>query len=144
MNGAKAQVATCPGKVETGKWYDVELKVVGDSIHASLDGKEIFAAKLKANTQPGIFSTATLDEKTGEIILKIANTSTEHTTAKVNLNGKDIKDGKLIRLSAKNGLEENTIDNPTNVYPVESFITTQKNGVEVEVPANSLNILRLK
>ncbi len=144
VNGAKAQVATCAGKVETGKWYDIELKVVGDSIFASLDGKEIFATKLKGNTQPGIFSTATLDEKTGEVILKIANTSTENTTAKINLNGKDIKDGKLIRLSAKNGLEENTIDNPTNIYPVENYVTTEKNGATVEIPANSLNILRLK
>ncbi len=144
VNGAKAQVATCAGKVETGKWYDIELKVVGDSIFASLDGKEIFATKLKGNTQPGIFSTATLDEKTGEVILKIANTSTENTTAKINLNGKDIKDGKLIRLSAKNGLEENTIDNPTNIYPVENHVTTEKNGATVEIPANSLNILRLK
>ena len=144
VNGAKGQVATCPGSVETGKWYDIELKVVGDSIFAKMDGKEIFAAKLKGNTHPGIFSTATLDEKTGEVIVKIANTSTENTTAKVNLQGKSIQDGKLIRLSAKNGLEENTIDNPTNVYPVESFITTKKDGVEMEIPANSLNILRLK
>ncbi len=144
VNGGKGQIATCPGKIETGKWYDIELKVVGDSIFASVDGKEIFATKLKANTQPGVFSTATLDEKTGEVILKIANTSTDNTTAKVNLQGKNISDGKLIRLSAKNGLEENTIDNPTNIYPVESYITTQKNGVEVEIPANSLNIFRLK
>ena len=144
VNGSKAQIATCAGKVETGKWYDIELKVVGDSIFAKLDGKEIFATKLKANTQPGIFSTATLDEKTGEVILKIANTSTEGTTAKINLQGKDIKDGKLIRLSAKNGLEENTIDNPTNIYPVENYVTTEKNGATVEIPANSLNILRLK
>ena len=144
VNGAKGQVATCPGSVETGKWYDIELKVVGDSIFAKMDGKEIFAAKLKGNTHPGIFSTATLDEKTGEVIVKIANTSTENTTAKVHLQGKNIQDGKLIRLSAKNGLEENTIDTPTNVYPVESFITTKKDGVEMEIPANSLNILRLK
>ena len=144
VNGAKAQIATCPGKVEANKWYDIELKVVGDSIFASVDGKEIFATQLKANTLPGIFSTATLDEKTGEVILKIANTSTENTTAKINLQGKEIKDGKLIRLSAKNGLEENTIDNPTNVYPVENFVTTEKNGATVEIPASSLNIIRLK
>ena len=144
VNGAKSQIATCPGKIETGKWYDIELKVVGDSIFAKLDGKEIFSTKLKANTLPGIFSTATLDEQTGEVILKIANTSTEHTTAKINLQGKEIKAGKLIRLSAKNGLEENTIDNPTNIYPVENYVTTEKNGATVEIPASSLNIIRLK
>ena len=120
------------------------MKVVGDSIFAKLDGKEVFSTKLKANTLPGIFSTATLDEQTGEVILKIANTSTEHTTAKINLQGKEIKNGKLIRLSAKNGLEENTIDNPTNIYPVENYVTTEKNGATVEIPANSLNIIRLK
>lgn len=144
VNGAKSQIATTPGSIETGKWYDIELKVVGDSIFAKLDGKEIFSTKLKANTLPGIFSTATLDEQTGEIILKIANTSTEHTTAKINLQGKEIKNGKLIRLSAKNGLEENTIDNPTNIYPVENYVTTEKNGATVEIPASSLNIIRLK
>lgn len=144
VNGAKSQIATTPGSIETGKWYDIELKVVGDSIFAKLDGKEIFSTKLKANTLPGIFSTATLDEQTGEVILKIANTSTEHTTAKINLQGKEIKNGKLIRLSAKNGLEENTIDNPTNIYPVENYVTTEKNGATVEIPASSLNIIRLK
>ena len=145
-NGAKGQTVITKGKIETGKWYDIELKVKGDSVFAKLDGEEIFATKLKKfnNTKPGIFSTATLDEKTGEVILKIANTSTVSTTAKVNLNGKAISDGKLIRLSAINGLEENTINNPTNVYPVESYITTKKDGLDIDVPANSLNILRLK
>ena len=108
------------------------------------DGKEVFSTKLKANTLPGIFSTATLDEQTGKVILKIANTSTEHMTAKINLQGKEFKNGKLIRLSAKNGLEENTIDNPTNIYPVENYVTTEKNGATVEIPANSLSIIRLK
>lgn len=145
-NGSKVQTATCAGSVETGKWYDVELKVIGDSVYASLDGKQVFATKLQKvfNVKPGIFSSATLDEHTGEVIVKIANTSSENTMAKVNLQGKQIANGKLVRLTAKNGLEENTIDNPTNIYPVESFITTTAEGAELEIPANSLNILRLK
>ena len=144
VNGSKTQTATCKGGVETGRWYDVELKVVGDSVFAKLDGKEIFSTRLKGNTLPGVFSTATLDERTGEVILKVANTSAEHTTAHVNLKGKSVSEGKLIRLSAKNGAEENTIDNPTNVYPVETFVTTSADGMDVEIPANSLNIFRLK
>lgn len=144
VNGSKAQVATTAGSVETGKWYDVELTVKGDSIYAKLDGKEIFATMLKPNTKAGVFSTATLDEATGEVIVKIANTSSENTTAKLNIQGKSIKNGKLIRLSAKQGTDENTIDNPTNIYPVESYITTTEDGTEMEIPAYSLNIIRLK
>ncbi|WP_308273084.1 alpha-L-arabinofuranosidase C-terminal domain-containing protein [Prevotella sp.] len=144
VDGAKGQVATVSGNIETGRWYDIELKVKGDSIFASLDGKEIFATKLRANTLPGVFSTATLDENTGEVILKVANTSCENTTAEICLQGKTISNAKLIRLSAKNGKEENTIDNPTNVYPTETFVTTSTDGAVVEIPANSLNIFRLK
>lgn len=144
VDGAKGQVATVSGNIETGRWYDIELKVKGDSIFASLDGKEIFATKLRANTLPGVFSTATLDENTGEVILKVANTSCENTTAVICLQGKTISNAKLIRLSAKNGKEENTIDNPTNVYPTETFVTTSTDGAVVEIPANSLNIFRLK
>ena len=144
VDGAKGQVATVSGNIETGRWYDIELKVKGDSIFASLDGREIFASKLRANTLPGVFSTATLDENTGEVILKVANTSSENTTAEICLQGKTISNAKLIRLSAKNGKEENTIDNPTNVHPIETFVTTSTDGAVVEIPANSLNIFRLK
>lgn len=144
VGGAKGQAATVSGTIETGRWYDIELKVVGDSVYASLDGKQIFATKLRANTLPGVFSTATLDENTGEVILKVANTSSENTTAEICLQGKTIKGAKLIRLTAKNGQEENTIDNPTNVHPTETFVTTSSDGGIVEIPANSLNIFRLK
>ena len=144
VGGAKGQAATVSGTIETGRWYDIELKVVGDSVYASLDGKQIFATKLRANTLPGVFSTATLDENTGEVILKVANTSSENTTAEICLQGKTIKGAKLIRLAAKNGQEENTIDNPTNVHPTETFVTTSSDGGVVEIPANSLNIFRLK
>ena len=144
VGGAKGQAATVSGTIETGRWYDIELKVVGDSVYASLDGKQIFATKLRANTLSGVFSTATLDENTGEVILKVANTSSENTTAEICLHGKTIKGAKLIRLTAKNGQEENTIDNPTNVHPTETFVTTSSDGGVVEIPANSLNIFRLK
>lgn len=144
VGGAKGQAATVSGTIETGRWYDIELKVVGDSVYASLDGKQIFATKLRANTLPGVFSTATLDENTGEVILKVANTSSENTTAEICLQGKTLKGAKLIRLTAKNGQEENTIDNPTNVHPTETFVTTSSDGGVVEIPANSLNIFRLK
>ena len=144
VGGAKGQAATVSGTIETGRWYDIELKVVGDSVYASLDGKQIFATKLRANTLPGVFSTATLDENTGEVILKVANTSSENTTAEICLQGKTIKGAKLIRLTAKNGQEENTIDNPTNVHSTETFVTTSSDGGVVDIPANSLNIFRLK
>lgn len=144
VNGGKGQMAIASGHVETGKWYDVELNVKGDSVYAKLDGKQIFATRLKPNVTPGFFATATKDSKTGEVILKIANTNIEGTTAKISLDGKTIKNAKLIRLTAKNGSEENDIDHPTNVYPTTTVIPVNSDSIELEIPASSLNILRMK
>lgn len=144
VNGGKGQMAIASGHVETGKWYDVEIDVKGDSVYAKLDGKQIFATRLKPNVTPGFFATATKDSKTGEVILKVANTNIEGTTAKISLDGKTIKNAKLIRLTAKNGSEENDIDHPTNVYPTTTVIPVNSDSIELEIPASSLNILRMK
>lgn len=144
INGSKGQVVMAPGHVETGRWYDVELNVKGDSIYADLDGKQVFATKLKPNMTPGFFASATKDSKSGEVIVKLANTNIEATTAKVNLNGKQVTSAKLIRLTAENGAEENDIEHPTNVYPTTEQIPVNSDTIEIEIPASSLNILRLK
>lgn len=144
VNGGKGQMATVSGHVETGRWYDVEIDVKGDSVYAKLDGKQIFATRLKPNMTPGFFATATKDSKTGEVIVKLANTNIEGTTAKVSLDGKTLQNAKLIRLTAKNGSEENDIDHPTNVYPTSTNVPVHGDSIELEIPASSLSILRLK
>lgn len=144
VNGGKGQMATASGHVETGRWYDVEIDVKGDSVYAKLDGKQIFATRLKPNMTPGFFATATKDSKTGEVIVKLANTNIEGTTAKVSLDGKTLQNAKLIRLTAKNGSEENDIDHSTNVYPTSMNVPVHGDSIELEIPASSLSILRLK
>jgi alpha-L-arabinofuranosidase len=144
VNGGKGQMATVSGHVETGRWYDVEVDVKGDSVYAKLDGKQLFATRLKPNMTPGFFATATKDSKTGEVIVKLANTNIEGTTAKVSLDGKTLQNAKLIRLTAKNGSEENDIDHSTNVYPTSMNVPVHGDSIELEIPASSLSILRLK
>jgi len=143
QHGNKSQLATTPGSVETGRWYDVRLHVVGDSIYASLDGKQIFATKLKPDTKAGIFSTASLDENNGEVIVKIANTGNSATTASIDLKGYTAKDAKVIRLSSKSGMDENNLGAPTNVYPQTAGAIVSQGRVSVDVPAYSLNIVRI-
>jgi alpha-L-arabinofuranosidase len=72
------------------------------------------------------------------------NTSAIATTAKVNLKNFDAKSASVIRLTSANGTDENTINNPTNVYPVEETLTPSADCVIMDVPANSLNILKVE
>ncbi len=37
------EVVTCPGKLETGRWYDMEITCKGDTVGVKMDGKVLFA-----------------------------------------------------------------------------------------------------
>ncbi|MCR5269851.1 MAG: arabinosidase [Prevotella sp.] len=143
--GGKMQVATKRGSVEEGRWYDITLKVEGDNVKAWLDDELIFDTMLKHDTSKGIFSSATIDEKTNELIVKVVNSSEEATTASLNLSHFNAKCARVIRLAANDGMDENTLQQPTNIHPVEQILSPESaKKVLVEIPAYSLNIIRIK
>lgn len=143
-DGGKAQMGTKAGAVETGRWYDIRIDVDGDSVACYLDGKLMFESKARKNVTPGLFTSAAIDEATGEMIVKVANTSATSTTADLRLKNFAPRSARAIRLKSANGKDENTLDQPTAVYPVEETLTVGKNGLLLDVPAYSLSIVRIK
>lgn len=143
-NGIKSQQLTTPGRIQTGHWYDVVLRLKGDSVYASLDGEQVMAAKLKDNTAQGIYSNATYDEPSGEVILKVVNNSPIGTTAQVRLAGYMPTAARIVRLTADKGTEENTIESPTHVYPTDQYLNVVGSDTAIDIPAFSLNIIRFK
>lgn len=143
INGDKMQIAAKNGKIETGRWYDITLQQNGDSLKAWLDNELLFETKLIPNTTQGLFTTATLDETTGKVIVKIANTSSENTTCSINLNGYNVHTANATRLTAPKATDENSIEHPTRVYPVTETLSPVNDKLELHVPAYSLNIVTL-
>ena len=111
---------------------------------AWLDQDLIFDTVLKRNTSLGVFSSATIDERSGELIVKVVNSQEEGTTARLNISNFDVKSAKVIRLRANSGEDENTLQQPTNIYPTEHELSPECQTVDVELPAYSLNIIRIK
>jgi len=143
--GGKMQTATKRGSVEEGRWYDVTLTVSGDSVKAWLDDDLVFDTVLKQDLSKGVFSSATIDDRTGELIVKVVNTGEEHTTTSLNLKNFQAREARLIRLAANDGMDENSLQNPTCIYPTEQTLTPESaNRLLVEIPAYSLNIIRIK
>ncbi len=142
--GGKIQAAMKPGSVKEGKWYDVTLTVAGDSVKAWLDNELVFDTVLMRNTSLGVFSSATIDEQTGELIVKVVNSQEEGTTARLNVQNFPVRSASLIRLRANDGDDENTLVNPTNISPTRHELSPECNTVELELPAFSLNIVRIK
>ncbi len=142
--GGKSQIATKPGKIEAGRWYDITLQVAGDTLKCWLDQDLVFDTVMKGDVLPGIFSSATIDEPTGELIVKVVNTQSEGTTAKLNVKNLPVKQAQLTRLRANDGMDENTLQQPTNIYPTHHELSPDGNIVDVEIPAYSLNIIHIK
>jgi alpha-L-arabinofuranosidase len=143
-DGGKIQTVIKRGRVQEGKWYDVKLTVSGDSVKAWLDSDLVFDTVLKHNTSLGVFSSATIDEATGELIVKVVNSQEEGTTARLNISNFSVRSAKLIRLRANSGEDENTLQQPTNIYPTQHELSPECNAIDVELPAYSLNIIRIK
>ena len=143
-NGGKLQTVGMRGRVEQGRWYDVTLQVAGDSVKAWLDDELVFDTVLKHDATKGIFSSATIDDANGELIVKVVNTSDMATTARLNLKNFVPGAARVVRLAANDGMEENTLSAPTTIHPVEQLLSPEEGSVLLDVPPYSLNIVRIK
>ncbi len=144
VNGNRTAVVTIDGSVEEGRWYDVRVEVDDNDITAYLDGEKILETTLTGTTLPGIYTSASIDEKSNEMIIKIVNTSSVKESATLNLGSFRTSGGTLTQLRAADGKAENTLHNPTNVYPTTKAIYLDSDNPQVDIQPFSLNILRLK
>lgn len=142
-NGGKLLADSKRGHIEDGRWYDVTLQVNGDSVKAWLDNDLVFDTVLKHDDTKGIFSSATIDDANDEIIVKVVNTSDAATTAQLRLKNFKPTCARVVRLAANDGMEENTLDTPTAIYPVEQLLSPENGSVQLDVPPYSLNIVRI-
>lgn len=133
------------GRIETGRWYDIKVEVRGTSIKCSLDGKVIHDLKNPRASIKGLFASATHDQKTGEIIVKVVNGAATPKEAEINLGGA----GKLgataqaIVLTSASPKDENTLDEPTKVSPRTETLMIGGSKFTRSFPGNSFTILRI-
>lgn len=99
--------------------------------------------------QDGLFASAVVDKKKGEVIVKVANTSDKTQEVTLNLNGlKGSRSVSLTTLQCDNMDAENTLDNPNKIRPVETTATceSKKNATVLsdKLPAKSFRMYKIK
>lgn len=99
--------------------------------------------------QDGLFASAVVDKKKGEIIVKVANTSDKAQDVTLNLNGlKGSRSATATTLQSDNMDAENTLDNPNLIRPVETTATceSKKNATVLndKLPAKSFRMYKIK
>lgn len=99
--------------------------------------------------QDGLFASAVVDKKKGEIIVKVANTSDKAQDVTLNLNGlKGSRSATATTLLSDNMDAENTLENPNLIRPVETTATcvSKKNMTVLndKLPAKSFRMYKIK
>jgi alpha-L-arabinofuranosidase len=132
-----------PGHIETGRWYDVRVEVQDQNIKCYLDGKLIH--DFNQAGLPSLFASATQDQKSGQMILKVVNGSEKALDTEISLQGaKELAGtGQEIVLTSEHPTDENTLEQPTKVTPKTQTLTVAGPKFRLTFPGNSVTVLRI-
>jgi len=97
------------------------------------------------NGQDELYTSASLDERTAEVIVKVINTASVSRAVNVTLGGAKMtgKTGKAIVLESAELKAENSLDKPTNISPVERQLPTASPEFNYTLSPHSFTVLRV-
>ncbi len=144
VGGAPTLVSPyAPGRVETGRWYDIRIELQGPRIRCYLDDKLIH--DIEEREPRPLTATAGLLDKTGEVILKVVNTSSRPQETEITLDGirGTAATGKAWVMTSARPQDENSFAEPLRVSPKSETINGIGRTFRRTFPATSLSIFRI-
>ncbi|MEU7488405.1 alpha-L-arabinofuranosidase C-terminal domain-containing protein [Streptomyces sp. NPDC042319] len=140
--GAKQTLAEDATKIETGRTYDIEVKVRGRQVTLYLDGKKWGEFTDDAEAEP-FRQVVTEDEKTGELIVKVVNAQDTAARTRIDLGARPAS--STARLTTLQGAPD--AENTAEAQPISPRTSTLR-GVGRQFtytfPADSVTFLRIK
>ena len=131
------------GHIENGRWYDIGIDLSGGRIKCTLDGQLVHDIQPPKNQT--LFASSTLDDKTGEVIVKVVNGAREAREAVIDLKGAGQPEVvKALLLTSANAMDENSLDQPEKVSPKPVELTVEGGRLRHTLPANSFLLVRLR
>ncbi len=129
--------------IEPGRWYDIKIEIRGNTVKGYLDGKLIQeVAETRANVK-SLCASASRDDKSGDIILKVVNATFKPAKTLIDLKGAGIISGrgKTIVLTSESPLDENTLEEPTKVSPKTEMVNFSGTTLTHSFPGNSFTVI---
>jgi alpha-L-arabinofuranosidase len=133
-----------PGRIESDRWYDIKIELAGNRIRCYLDGELIH--DVTATPPETFFVNAGRDAARGELVVKAINTAAEPVSAALRLHGFDeiAQEAALTVLSSEQLSDNNSLERPKLVHPMDSQIGNAAAQFGHEFPPHSLSILRIR
>jgi alpha-L-arabinofuranosidase len=144
LEGGGLPSSEVPGRIETGRWYDIKVEIQGAKVTCYLDGKVVH--RVTRTPIPLLAGTAGTTAKGDELILKVVNGGSKPLDTQISLHGlPDVKPmAQLISLTGSAPNEENSFASPHNIPAVEQTISGIGPEFRHTFPAYSVTIFRLK
>jgi alpha-L-arabinofuranosidase len=132
-------------------WYYIRIVVTGARAQCYLGTNAAQAATNLVEdvtlppAQAGLLASATYSKSAGAVIVKAVNPYTVPLSTTFNLAGVNniAPAATVIQLTSGSAMDENSFANPAYVSPITNTITGAGTNFTLNLPANSLSILRL-
>lgn len=140
--GGKSTLISKPGPVETGRAYDIDIKVRGRQVTLYLDGQQWGGFTDDKPAEP-FRQVVTRDAKTGELVVKVVNAQDTAARTAIDLGGaKAAPRARVTTLAAAPDAVNTESDTP--VTPVTSTFSGVADRFTYTFPADSITFLRIK
>ncbi|MEU1191143.1 alpha-L-arabinofuranosidase C-terminal domain-containing protein [Streptomyces sp. NPDC005859] len=142
VDGGKSTLISKAGSVETGRAYDVDVKVRGRQVTLYLDGQEWGSFTDDKPAEP-FRQVVTKDRKTGDLIVKVVNAQSADARTAIDLGGAKVASRAKVTTLAAAPDAVNT-EAKTAVAPLTSTFTGVADEFTYTFPANSITFLRIR
>ncbi|MDF3148782.1 MULTISPECIES: alpha-L-arabinofuranosidase C-terminal domain-containing protein [unclassified Streptomyces] len=142
VDGGKSTLFSKAGTIETGRTYDIDIKVRGRQVTLYLDGQEWGGFTDDKPAEP-FRQVVTKDATTGDLIVKVVNAQSSAARTAIDLGGAKVaSQARVTTLSA----DPNAVNSETQtpVAPVASTFSGVADKFTYTFPANSITFLRIK
>ncbi|MFI0513728.1 alpha-L-arabinofuranosidase C-terminal domain-containing protein [Streptomyces sp. WSLK1-5] len=142
VDGGKSTLISKAGSVETGRAYDIDVKVRGRQVTLFLDGQEWGSFTDDKPAEP-FRQVVTKDGKTGDLIVKVVNAQNAAARTAVDLGGAKVAPRARVTTlaAAQDAVNSET---STAVTPVTSTFDGVAGKFSYTFPANSVTFLRIR
>ncbi|MFF7289152.1 alpha-L-arabinofuranosidase C-terminal domain-containing protein [Streptomyces griseorubiginosus] len=142
VDGGKSTLISKAGSVETGRAYDVDVKVRGRQVTLYLDGQEWGSFRDDKPAEP-FRQVVTEDRRTGELIVKVVNAQDSAARTAVDLGRAKVASKARVTTLAAAPDAVNS-ETSTAVAPVRSTFDGVAGKFTYTFPANSVTFLRIR
>ncbi|MEI7985413.1 MAG: alpha-L-arabinofuranosidase C-terminal domain-containing protein, partial [Armatimonadota bacterium] len=143
VSGGKSEVGKrLSGKIEMGRWYDIEIDYSPNRVVCRLDGKVLFDEKPVST--PRFFYTSGIYKAKSELVVKVVQGLGTAQNVVINIAG--IQTGSIAygtELSNPDTQTENSLENPLKVSPTKIKAKIDKGSLAFTAKPYSLSIFRI-